>query len=137
MAVLLYFDLMETYKQAQQPRAIHWIGSSLKDIGKLPLGVQRTFGTVLALFERGINPPKELDIKKLKGKFEQTFEIRNSSNGEAYRLVYTTRLAGQVLVLHVFHKKSHSGSEVPREHIERITARQQVVEQFVKDQIPK
>lgn len=137
MAVLLYSNLMETYKQGQQHRRISWIGSSQKDIGKLPAGVQRYFGTVLSLFERGVNPPKEMDIKMLKSRFKQTFEIRSSANGEAYRLVYTTRQPGYVFVLHVFHKKSHSGGEIPKEDIQRIDLRQQSIETHMSNLLKK
>jgi phage-related protein len=107
---------------------VAWIGSSLKDIHKLPIAVQRTFGTFLSLLARGIEPPPEFDKKQFKGRFKKTFEVRTTSLGEAYRLVYTKRYVGNIFVLHVFHKKSHSGSQTPREDIHRIEVRQVVVD---------
>jgi len=44
-------------------------------------------------------------------------------DGDAYRAVYTVKLAGRVYVLHAFQKKSKSGIATPKGAVETIKAR--------------
>jgi phage-related protein len=50
-------------------------------------------------------------------------EVVEDHDGDAYRAVYTVKLAGAVYVLHCFQKKSKSGIETPQQTIELIKRR--------------
>jgi phage-related protein len=58
------------------------------------------------------------DGKWLTGVGRNVQEIRVAYSKEAYRVIYVTRLAGCIYVLHAFHKKSKTGIETPKEEID-------------------
>jgi phage-related protein len=45
-------------------------------------------------------------------------EIRIAHSKEAYRVIYVTKLADCIYVLHAFHKKAKTGIETPKEEID-------------------
>jgi len=47
-------------------------------------------------------------------------EVVEDHDGNAYRAVYTVRLAGAVYVLHAFHKKSKKGAATPKRELDLI-----------------
>ena len=47
----------------------------------------------------------------------------SNSSANAYRAVYTVRMAGQVYVLHAFQKKSKSGAATPPADLDLIASR--------------
>ena len=82
---------------------------------------------------------KHPDAKPLRGfGGAGILEIVESHAGDAYRAVYTVRLAGQIYALHVFQKKSKSGIKTPKSEIELIKARLKRAEEehdrWLKDQ---
>ena len=50
-------------------------------------------------------------------------EIRIAYSKEAYRVIYITKLADCIYVLHASHKKSKTGIETPNEEIDFATKR--------------
>ena len=60
-------------------------------------------------------------------------EVVESWRGNAYRAVYTLKIAGAVYVLHGFQKKSAEGSETPKPDIELIRERLKFVLNLAKD----
>ncbi len=67
---------------------------------------------------------KHRDAKPMRGfGSAAVLEVVESHAGDAYRAVYTVRMAGRVYVLHAFQKKSKSGISTPRAVIELIHAR--------------
>ena len=67
---------------------------------------------------------KHPDAKPLKGFGGASVpEIVARADGDAFRAVYTVKLAGRVYVLHAFQKKSKSGIAMPKTEIELIKAR--------------
>ena len=52
-----------------------------------------------------------------------TIEVRESTEGNAYRAVYTVRYADAVYVLHAFQKKSKAGIKTPKAEMELIEKR--------------
>ncbi|MBX3175830.1 MAG: type II toxin-antitoxin system RelE/ParE family toxin [Candidatus Hydrogenedentes bacterium] len=67
---------------------------------------------------------KHLQVKPLAGfKGASTLEIRDSSGGRAFRVVYTTELKDKIVVLLAFEKKSKSGISTPRHQIDLVHKR--------------
>jgi phage-related protein len=99
---------------------VHWIGSSLDDLRACPDRVQDTVGYALFLAQSGKQHPA---AKWLKGDLRGLVEIVADDDGNTYRAVYTTKLAGLVYVLHVFQKKSTKGIATPKHVLDLIRAR--------------
>jgi phage-related protein len=67
---------------------------------------------------------KHVDAKPLRGfGGAGVLEIVEDHRGDAYRAVYTVRLAGRIYVLHAFQKKSKTGIETPKAEINLIKSR--------------
>ncbi len=112
----------------QKIREVVWIGSSRKDMSKLPQTVKRAFGTALLAAQMGVKPP---DAKPLKGfGGAGVLEIVEDFSGDAYRAVYTVRFANKVYVLHVFQKKSKKGISTPKHEIDLIKNRLKMAEEL-------
>lgn len=101
-------------------KPIEWVGSALEDLQGLPEPVQDVFGYALHLVQLGEHPR---EAKRLKGELSGLIELLDEFDGDAYRAVYTVRLAGAVYVLHVFQKKSTRGIATPRREIALIKER--------------
>lgn len=50
-------------------------------------------------------------------------EVESDYSGDTFRLVYTVRWPERIYVLHVFQKKSKSGSKTPKSDMNLISAR--------------
>lgn len=72
---------------------------------------------------------KHPDAKPLKGfGGAGVLEVVEVFQGDAYRAVYTVRIAGEVFVLHCFQKKSTQGITTPKHEVELIKSRLKAVE---------
>jgi phage-related protein len=60
-------------------------------------------------------------------------EVVEDQDGNAYRAVYTVRIANRVFVLHVFQKKSKHGSATPKPDVKLIGERLKAAEQMVRE----
>lgn len=112
-------------------KPIVWLGSSRKDIRKLPEDVQDEMGYVLHLVQNG-----EFDrsIKPLKGgDLAGVFEIRVDESGDTYRAVYVVNLGSRIYTLHVFQKKSKRGIETPKPDMDIIRSRLRRARQLAKE----
>jgi len=104
-----------------KPKPVRFVGSSRKDIQKLPKGVKLVFGQALLDAQNGKKHP---DAKPLKGfGGAGVLEVVEDDKGSTYRAVYTVKFAGVVYVLHVFQKKSKSGIKTPAEELDKVRAR--------------
>jgi phage-related protein len=102
-------------------KPVHWVGSSLDDLRELPDEVQSDIGHALYVAQQGGKHP---DAKPLKGfTGASVLEVVENYDGEAYRAVYTVKLASAIYVLHVFHKKSKQGIATPQADIDLIKRR--------------
>ena len=101
-------------------RPLRWIGSSRKDYGEFPQGVQEAFGFGLYLAQTGQHP---LGAKPLKGLGSGIVELVEAFDGDAFRAVHTVRFETAVYVLHCFKKKSKSGIKTPQNEIDLIRRR--------------
>jgi phage-related protein len=82
--------------------------------------VQDEMGYAIYLAQRG---EKHVSAKPLKGLGSGVLEVVSDHRGDAFRSVYTVRLAERVFVLHAFQKKSRSGIATPKADIELIRQR--------------
>ncbi len=102
-------------------RPVVWIGSAKSDLRGFPGGVKDSIGFALYVAQQG---GKHVDAKPLRGfGGAGVLEIVEDHRGDAYRAVYTVRLAGRIYVLHAFQKKSKTGIETPKAEINLIKSR--------------
>ena len=102
-------------------KPLKWVGSSKKDLDKMPEDVKDLFGFAIDLAQAG---QKHSDAKPLKGfKSAGVLEVVENDEGGTYRAVYTVKLTDWVYVLHCFQKKSMKDIETPKADIELIRAR--------------
>lgn len=98
-----------TYKLVYNPnwskeprRSLRWMGSSLNDLRRCSADVRRAIGFELDALQRGVDPE---DWKPMSTVGLGVCEVRVHIGGE-HRVLYVTRFADAVHVLHVFQKKS-------------------------------
>ena len=114
---------------AEKP--IHWIGSSLDDLARLPLEVKRVVGYALRLAQQ--HEPHE-NAKPMHGRFTGVMEIvANDRSNRTFRVMYTAKLKGVVYVLHAFNKKAPRGSETPRQELDLLDQRLRMANQDYKE----
>lgn len=97
-----------------------WIGSSKKDVLKLPKAVIQEFGYALHLAQAG---DFYFKIKPFKGFGNGIFEVATEHESNAYRLIYSLQIKDYVYALHAFHKKSKQGIKTPKEEVNIIKKR--------------
>lgn len=92
--------------------------------------MEDVFGYALYLAQAG----KKLERAKPLGGFGSAgvLEVIEDWDRSTYRAVYTVRLKGVVLVLHVFQKKSTRGAVTSKADIDLIRERLKVAEQIAK-----
>jgi phage-related protein len=101
-------------------RPVIWIGSSKDDISALPDEVKMSFGMRLYELQLGGTPA---DMKALAQFGTGVYELRESFDGSAFRVVYVVKLKKGLYVLHAFQKKSKSGIGLPKRDKELIETR--------------
>jgi len=106
-------------------RELRWQGASLEDLREFPDEVRDAMGFALSEVQFGRTP---LAARMLHGLGSGVWEIRDSFQSDTFRAVYAVRFEDAVYVLHCFQKKSHRGSETPREDRAIIEARLREVE---------
>jgi phage-related protein len=109
-----------TLPQRPTVRPIVWIASSKDDLSALPGKVKSSFGLRLYELQQGRTP---LDMKPLPQFGTGVYELRESFDRNAYRLMYVVNLGKALYVLHAFMKKSKSGIGLPKPDAELIEAR--------------
>jgi phage-related protein len=109
-------------KEPDQPsvRPVVWIASSKDDLTALPREVKGSFGARLFELQQGKTP---LDIKAMSQFGSGVYELRESFDRNAYRMMYVVNLKKAIYVLHAFMKKSKSGIGLPKPDTELIALR--------------
>lgn len=96
------------------------MGQTYQQLLSMPDNVQDDFGYALGVAQLG-------DVvsfaKPMKGNLRDVIEVVSNEDGDTYRAMYTTELAGRVYVLDVFQKKSKSGRATPQADLDRIELR--------------
>ena len=77
----------------------------------MPSSVKASFGYRLRRIQKGMSAA---DMKALPQFGKGVFELRESYDTNAYRVMYVIVLKKAVYVLHAFMKKSKSGKELPK-----------------------
>jgi phage-related protein len=123
-------DIIKPDRSAvRQPKPLVWIGSSKKDLLRLPSTVIDVFGFALYLAQTGGRHP---DTRILRGFGDAgVVEVVVSASAGTYRAVYTVRFSERVFVLHVFQKKSKSGIATPKLDMGIIRERLRMAEALV------
>lgn len=101
-------------------KPLFWMGSSLKDLKKLPATVQDDLGAALSVAQFGGTYPS---AKPWKGSGSGVIEIVENFDGNAYRAIYTVRFKDAVYVLPAFQKKSTKGIETPQIDVDLVNKR--------------
>ncbi len=112
-------------------KPLEWIGSSHRDMMKLPTDVRRLFGYALSLAQAGDQHDAAKVLKGFRG--AGVLEIVEDDVGGTYRAVYTVKFEEAVFVLHCFQKKSKRGIATPKKEMDIICARLKVAEAFAKE----
>jgi len=99
---------------------IQWVGSSLDDLRSFPEAVRDVMGYALYLAQCG---ERHGAVKLLRGQLRGLKQVSYSYLGNAYRVVYTSRLRGAVCVLHAFRKKAKRGTATPSADVDLIKRR--------------
>ena len=116
---------------ANKEKPLAWIGSSHKDLMRLPVDVRRFFGFALSLAQAGDQHDAAKVLKGFGG--AGVLEVVESDVGGTYRAVYTVKFEEAVFVLHCFQKKSKRGIATPKEDMEIIHARFKTAEILAKE----
>jgi phage-related protein len=112
-----------------------WVGSTKKDLKKLPEEVQKVFGYGLYLAQIGSIHSNAEILQGFKG--AGVIEIKESDQAGTYRAVYTVKIEDIVFVLHVFQKKSKQGIKTPQPDINLINDRFQYAQEISKERSRK
>ena len=114
---------------AKPQKPVIWIGSSLRDLRKLPGEVKREIGHALHLEEIGERSHK---AKILKG-FSGVIEIVSDYATNTYRAVYAIKIDDNIYVLHVFKKKSKRGIATIKRDLDTIKRRLQMAKHIARE----
>ena len=98
-----------------------FLGSSQKDLKKLPIDVKDVFTQGLYAASLGEEPVGSKVLKGFGGR--HVVELIEDHRGDTYRAVYTIKFKEAVYVLHVFKKKSTKGIATPKRDKELIDKR--------------
>ncbi len=112
-------------------RPLVWMGSSRKNLRKLPVRVCRFFGHALHFAQCGDRHETAKPLKGFGG--AGVLEIVEDDGGGTYRAVYTVRFEEAVFVLHCFQKKSKRGIATPKDDRNVIRARLKAAEVVAKE----
>jgi len=116
--------------EVRPPRPLVWMGSSKKDLLKLPSSVIDVFGYALYVAQTG---GRHTDSRVLRGFGDAGVrEVVRSARAGTYRAVYIVRFPEKVFVLHVFQKKSKSGIATPKADMDIIRERLRMAEALAR-----
>lgn len=111
-------------------KPLEWAGASKRDLMDFPLEVRRAVGYALGVAQLGAKHPA---AKPWKGEGSGVLEVVESSQGNAYRAVYTVRFAKAVYVLHCFQKKSPDGIRTAKSDIDLVHQRLKAATQHYEE----
>jgi phage-related protein len=111
-------------------KTLEWSGSSKRDLMSFPEEARRAVGYALGVAQMGAKHP---NAKPWKGEGSGVLEVVESSDGNAYRAVYTVRFSMAVYVLHCFQKKSPSGIRTAKTDIDLVHQRLKAAQQHYEE----
>ena len=116
-------------------KTLVWIGSSQKDLSKLPNDVIDFMIYGLRLAQRGERSTSTKSLKGFGG--AGIIEIIDSDISGAYRTVYTISMKEVVFVLHLFQKKSKHGIKTLKRDMDLIKSRLKLAREIYKAKFKK
>lgn len=102
-------------------KTLYWVGSSKKDYMTMPEDAKDEFGHSLHLVQMGEMPSNAKPLKGFGG--AGVLELRETYEGNAWRVVFTVIFDDAIYVLHCFKKKSKVGIATPKHEIDIIKKR--------------
>lgn len=90
-------------------KPVRFLGDSLERIRGFPVAIRLDVGFEIETLQRGGQPR---DFKPMPTVGVGVEEIRVRSGPAAYRVIYTARMADEIVVLHAFQKKSRGTSRL-------------------------
>jgi phage-related protein len=96
----------------------------------MPEDVVDVFGFALHLAQMGKKHDQAKPLKGFGG--SGVLEVVEDHMGDAYRAVYTVKIAGIVYVLHCFQKKAMNGIETPKHDMDLIRERLKAAQAHAK-----
>lgn len=112
-------------------KTLYYVGSSEKDLKKLPEDTIDAFVYGLDTAQKGGKSPKGKVLKGFGG--ADVIELIDKDATGTYRAVYTIRMPEVVFVLHVFQKKSKHGIATPKQDIDLIKSRLKRAQEIYKE----
>jgi phage-related protein len=113
------------------PRRVVWLGDTRRKLQAFPRPVRRDMGAALVAAQCG---ETAAHVKPSKGAASGVMEIAERYATDAYRLVYTVQLGESIYVLHVFQKKSKSGTATPKMDVDLIVKRYKEARERAKNE---
>lgn len=109
--------------EAGQPvlKPVKFVGSSKLELSEFPSEVRQDMGHALYVAQQGGRAPNVKTLQGFGG--GSVVEIVEDFDGGTFRCVYTTRIRENILVLHVFQKKSLRGTATPQRDIDLVRSR--------------
>jgi phage-related protein len=89
-------------------KPVRFLGDSLQCLRAFPAAVRHDIGFQIETLQQGRQPD---DFKPMPGIGKGVEELRVRDASGAFRVIYTTRMADAVYVLHAFQKKSRATSQ--------------------------
>ncbi len=117
-------------KDPKQGRQLIYLGSSQKDLGKLPLDVKDVFAEALRMALKGQTHD---DAKIFRHHGSGVFEVVAEHRSGTFREIYLARYPEVVFVIHI-QKKSTKGISTPKPELDVIKKRLKWAEQFYEEQ---
>lgn len=101
-------------------RPVVWMGNTRRELAALPKPIRTSFGIRLDELQCG---RRVHDSKPLPNLGAGVWELRESHDRNAYRMMYVLSLEKAIYVLHVLQKKSKSGIGLPRPDVTLVATR--------------
>jgi len=111
-------------------RDVVWMGDSKKRLKEFPNETQRSMGGALMLAQFGGTAD---NVKPFKGVGSGVFEIVESHQKNAYRMIYAVQISEKIYVLHAFQKKSKTGIKTPKSDVDLVKQRYKQAQELAKD----
>ena len=116
-------------------KVVYYVGSSEKDLQKLPEDTIDVFVYGLSIAQKGGKSPKGKVLQGFGG--ADVVELIDKSADGTYRAVYTVRMPEVIFVLHVFQKKSKHGIATPKQDIDLIKSRLKRAQEIYKERFKR
>ena len=111
-------------------KSIEFRGTALDDLRGFPQSAMREAGYQLDRVQHGLAPD---DAKAMPSIGAGVVELRIWDEAGTFRVMYVTKLADAVYVLHCFQKKSPSGIRTAQGDIDLIHARLKLAQQHYEE----